>query len=174
MSQAAAGQPQLFEWRTRHRDGHPFWIEVSLQQVAFGAHPRIMAVVRDIDARKHAEEALRKSYDELDLRVRERTAELAQANSRLQEDIAARQRVEDALRESEVRFRALAEADSSAIMIYQGDRILYANPGAEKVFGYTRDELSKMNCWTLVHPEHRDRVRQRGLDRLDGKKPESQ
>ena len=174
LSQAAAGQPQLFEWRTRHRDGHPFWIEVSLQQVAFGAHPRIMAVVRDIDARKHAEEALRKSYDELDLRVRERTAELAQANSRLQEDIAARQRVEDALRESEVRFRALAEADSSAIMIYQGDRILYANPGAEKVFGYTRDELSKMNCWTLVHPEHRDRVRQRGLDRLAGKKPESQ
>ncbi len=174
LSQAAAGRPQLFEWRTRHRDGHPFWIEVSLQQVAFGAHPRIMAVVRDIDARKHAEEALRKSYDELELRVRERTAELADANTRLQEDIAARQRVEDALRESEARFRALAEADSSAIMIYQGDRILYTNPGAEKVFGYTRDELSKINCWTLVHPEHRDRVRQRGLDRLAGKKTESQ
>ncbi|MEI8080098.1 MAG: PAS domain S-box protein, partial [bacterium] len=174
LSQAAAGQPQLFEWRTRHRDGHPLWIEVSLQQVAFGARPRIMAVVRDINARKQAEAALLQSHDELELRVRERTAELARANTSLQEDIAARRHAEAALRESEGRFRALAEADSSAIMIHQGDRVIYANPGAEKVFGYTREELSKMNWWVPIHPEHRNRVRQRGLDRLAEKKSASQ
>ena len=63
------------------------------------------------DERKRAEfqkevalKALQKSHDDLDRRVQERTAELAQANEELQADISERKQTETALRTSEERF----------------------------------------------------------------------
>lgn len=68
LHQAAKGNAQLFEWRSRHKNGHLFWIEVNLKQVLINGQNRIMAVVRDIDQRKkdeeekyHLEEQLRQS-----------------------------------------------------------------------------------------------------------------
>lgn len=44
--------PQLFEWRARHRDGHLFWVDVSVRQVQLGGKARIIAAIRDISERK--------------------------------------------------------------------------------------------------------------------------
>ncbi len=52
---------------------------------------------RDITERKQAEEALRKAHDELEVRVDERTAELAQANKVLESEIAERKKEEETL-----------------------------------------------------------------------------
>ena len=49
------------------------------------------------NARKRAEEALREAHDELDQRVRERTAELAQANDMMRAEISERKRAETEL-----------------------------------------------------------------------------
>jgi signal transduction histidine kinase len=57
--------------------------------------------------RKQAEDALRKAHDKLELRVQERTAELAKANEELQAEIIERKRAEELLRESENRLRNL-------------------------------------------------------------------
>ena len=51
-------------------------------------------VLRDITERREAEAALRQSRDELEARVRERTAELSEANAALQSEIAERRRTE--------------------------------------------------------------------------------
>jgi diguanylate cyclase (GGDEF)-like protein/PAS domain S-box-containing protein len=51
--------PQTFNWLARARDGHLFWVEVSLRFALIGSHQRILAVVRDISERKRAEEELR-------------------------------------------------------------------------------------------------------------------
>lgn len=72
------------------------------------------------------------------------------------------------LRESEERFRTLAEATTSPIFIYQGVECRYANRAAEEVTGYTRKELLAMNSWELVHPDSRDVLIERGLARLQG------
>jgi PAS domain S-box-containing protein len=53
--------PQTFEWRSRRADGTLFWTEVSLKHTRISGEPRVLAVVRDIDARKQAEAALRES-----------------------------------------------------------------------------------------------------------------
>ncbi|MDH4266061.1 MAG: GAF domain-containing protein, partial [Deltaproteobacteria bacterium] len=58
--------------------------------------------------RRQAEEALRRSHEELEIRVQERTAELTKANEALQAEIAERKRAEEALQESESRLRFLA------------------------------------------------------------------
>jgi signal transduction histidine kinase len=49
--------------------------------------------------RKRAEEALREAYDKLEMRVKERTAELASANERLQREITERKRAEEELKQ---------------------------------------------------------------------------
>ncbi|HOW69101.1 MAG TPA: ATP-binding protein [Phycisphaerae bacterium] len=65
------------------------------------------AMVTDITARKQAEADLHKAHDELEQRVRDRTSELARANSDLQVEIAERERAEAARRLNEVRLVAM-------------------------------------------------------------------
>lgn len=60
----------------------------------------IQCNIRDITLRKQAEEALRKAYAEMDLRVQERTADLLEANQQLLDEIADRKKAEEALRET--------------------------------------------------------------------------
>lgn len=83
-------------------------------------------------------------------------------------DITERKRMEEALRDSETMFRTLTETITMAIYIYRGDRYLYVNSAAEKITGYGRDELMKMDLLALAYAEDRDRIidyvrrRQRG------------
>jgi PAS domain S-box-containing protein len=61
IKKAAAGEPQLFEWRARDKSGRLFWAEVSLSPSIIGGKHRVLAVVRDITYRKQSEDALRES-----------------------------------------------------------------------------------------------------------------
>ena len=96
----------------------------------------------DITERKRAEEALRRAHDELELRVKERTAELVQANQELQEEIAERKQVEAALRESEERYRSHFESVNEVIYSIDPElRILNVSPSVERHLGYKPEEL---------------------------------
>ena len=55
---AMSGAPQHFEWRHCRLDGTPFDVEVSLHRCLISGVPFLVAVVRDITARKRAEAAL--------------------------------------------------------------------------------------------------------------------
>jgi len=50
--------PQRFEWHSKNKNGELFWVEVNLKKASIGGKDRILAVVRDINERKKAEEAL--------------------------------------------------------------------------------------------------------------------
>ena len=56
--QAAAGEPQLFEWLCKDKNGRLFWVEVSLNRAVIGGQERVLAIVRDTTARKQAEEEI--------------------------------------------------------------------------------------------------------------------
>lgn len=84
-------------------------------------------------------------------------------------DINERKQVEEALRESENKFRMLAESSASAILLHRDDgRFVYVNPAAERMTGYTRDELLRLTLWNLLHPTFREAVTERLLARQAG------
>jgi PAS domain S-box-containing protein len=88
-------------------------------------------------------------------------------------DITQRKQVEAALRDSENKFRSLTERVAAAILICQGERLVYANPAATLLTGYTPAELSQMRFWELVHPDFQSMVKEQGLARQRGENPSS-
>ena len=89
------------ELAMRKKDGTPIWCSVTATAKfdEAGDIRWMDGVIEDITERKQAEERLKKAYDELDTRVRERTADLAEANELLMAEIAERKRAEEKLRE---------------------------------------------------------------------------
>jgi len=84
-------------------------------------------------------------------------------------DISKRKQAEEALRESEEKFRALAESAPAIIIIAAGEDFIYVNSAFESITGFTREEAMGMQFWEIVHPDMQKLVKKRGLARLQGK-----
>ncbi len=88
-------------------------------------------------------------------------------------DMTERKRAEEALLESEEKFRVLAESSPTAILMYQDDYWIYVNPAAEEISGYSKEELYEMRFWEIVHPDFQTIVKERGKKRQRGKQVSS-
>jgi len=66
--------------RARRRDGTTFPVALAVSEMHLDGRRMFTGIVHDLTARVQAEEALRQARDELEVRVRERTAELEEAN----------------------------------------------------------------------------------------------
>ncbi|MHA2067077.1 MAG: PAS domain S-box protein, partial [Candidatus Thorarchaeota archaeon] len=73
-------------------------------------------------------------------------------------DITDILKAEDAIRESEERFRSMAESIQDGLTIIEGSPVVYVNDRACEIFGYPRGEFMKMTTLELVAPEERERV----------------
>ena len=76
-------------------------------------------------------------------------------------DITERKQAEEALRESEERFRRFAESTSEGIGIHENGILLDANPTFARMWGYEPAELIGREVMTLIAPESRDFVMQK-------------
>lgn len=98
--------------------------------------------------------------------IRERTVHLAQLNTELHTEIGERERAEEALRASEVRFRSVVQSATDAIILADSQgRIIAWNQGAHAIFGYTEAEILGKPLLTLLPARYRD-AHQQGIDRL--------
>lgn len=144
----ATGLPQAaVTIGVKRHDQTMVWAVFTAVPVACPIHPgRTGTVVTflNITLRKQAEDALRRSdellrqaHEQLELRVIQRTAELAQTNAMLREQIAERTRADLKLRESEERFREMADNIGEVVWVQDSatGKILYISPAYESIWG---------------------------------------
>ncbi len=96
---ARGGQSYEGEFRLRHKGGH--YVHVLSRGFPVRREPggpvvRIVGTHFDLTERKRTEEMLRRAHEDLEVRVRERTAELAHANESLRAEMTERERAERA------------------------------------------------------------------------------
>jgi PAS domain S-box-containing protein len=121
---------------------------------------------------QRAQAALRQARDELEQRVRERTRELTAANDGLRNEVVGRQRVENALRESQARLEEAQrvahighwERDPAANQIIFSDEALH-------IFGLPSRErpLSVVELQQIIHPDDRVLQKQAMTEALQGR-----
>jgi len=138
------------------KNGSEFPLELSLATWETREGTFFTGIVRDTTQRKKAEEDLRKSRDELEMRVQERTAELANTNQALQIEIEERKQVESALRESETKYRIVADNtyDWEWWLDPEG-RFIYVSSSCKKITGYDPEEFltDPDLIFRIIYPE---------------------
>jgi len=76
-------------------------------------------------------------------------------------DITERRHIEEALIDSEDRFRAFSEATTEGIVIHEGGKIIEVNQAIVDHFGYSREELLGMSVLDITDPQSREEIIQR-------------
>jgi PAS domain S-box-containing protein len=99
----------------RTHDGRGIEVEFVSNVYDVGPTRVIQCNVRDVTDRKQAEYALRAAHSQLEERVKDRTAELAQANTALTDEIARRERAEEARRDLQRRLTTAQEDERKRI-----------------------------------------------------------
>lgn len=108
---------------------------------------------------KSAENALKAFYDKLERMVEERTEELTVTNRTLTREIDQRRQAEAALRQSEERFRTLAETTSE--LVWETDAkgvFIYVSPKVRELLGYTQEQVVGKSRWDLLPPSEAEEV----------------
>ncbi len=101
--------------------------------------------VRLVEERQRAEETLRRAYDELEIRVQERTAELAEANEALKAEIAERVQAEEKAKQYIRELSFLSQAATEFVELPLGEDI-YRLIG-EKIRGLTANAIVVVNSF---------------------------
>ena len=106
--------------------------------------------------------SLQESREQLESRVAERTANLREKNEQLQKEILDHQRTEEALHDSEERYRLLAQNSLTGIYIIQYDQFVYVNDRLAEILFYNPEEMLGKPYWEFLHSQDVNRVPQNG------------
>ncbi len=114
-------------------------------------------ITKEIHDRRVIEEQLRTAQGDLEQRILERTADLAQANARLQDEVQEHRRTERARLSSEKRFNYLTDNLNQGVWFARAHppQILYVNPAFERIWGLPAARFyENSKLWRdCVHPD---------------------
>ena len=99
------------EFHNKKKSGELFWVSASISPVidSSGKITHYLAVEEDITDRKKIEKEIQNLNSNLEYKINERTAQLAEKNKELQKEIEERKNVAEALIKSENNYRSVVE-----------------------------------------------------------------
>ena len=129
----------VLEYRFRHHDGHYLWIQDTFRVLRndAGEPVELVGAWADISERKLAQEALQKSYEELEKRIDKRTAELKAGQQRLEYVLAV---------SPAITYATNATGDFACT---------FASESSRQIMGYSPEEaLAQPDFWVShLHPQ---------------------
>jgi PAS domain S-box-containing protein len=138
-----ADVPGQYEFKLVRKNGDERWVLMTGGITQFEGMPAVIGTLFDVTSRRHAEQEREEYYHRL-------------------------QTATQSLKESESRFRTLAETTSAGIFIYREGRLIDVNPAGVRMTGYDIETLLSMDFSDLIHPDHREMVSSRAAARLRG------
>ena len=106
----------------------------------------------NITERKQAEEALAKAKDELEIQVKERTAELVKTNENLCREITERKRAQEALEATHAFQQSIMDGVAEPIIVIGVDyRVKLMNRAAREFSSGLTDTLKPLFCYQISH-----------------------
>jgi PAS domain S-box-containing protein len=124
--------------------------------------------------RRYNQRNLTRAYNELELRVKERTADLIQANASLNAEVCERRKAEAALRASEERYDLAVRGSSDGIWDWNmRTNELYFSQHYKELLGYTDNEFENdfLSFESHLHPDDHDLVIDRIHDHVWRRQP---
>jgi len=172
---SANGDPWRREYRLIGADGQVVWVRdhATLMRDADGNPVQWQGVMIDITAEKEAQRAIERANDELEFRVRARTAQLQQANEAMGLEIAERHRAEDERDRAAGSLVRLLENVPAVVYLWQareredGEWFTYVGDQIAELLGYTPDEWNDSNWRERIHPHDRLRVEEAAQQSID-------
>jgi PAS domain S-box-containing protein len=142
----------------RHKDGRLMDVlyNASVYKDTHGNVLGVFAAARDVTLQKQAEAELRRHKDNLEVLVKERTSQLESAIMQLQEEITERKKAEDALKESETKYRIVSDNTSDfEFWLSPEGKYIYASPSCRELTGYGPEDFIINPTLTrkIVHPD---------------------
>ena len=135
---ASNGTDMNLEWRTCDSQGNERWLMSRGRPVCDenGQAVHYRGIVLDITERKLAEQALHELKNSLEIRVKERTAELEEANSVLEQEVLGRMRAQNALVAERQRLFDILETMPFMVCLLTEDyHVSFANRPFRERFG---------------------------------------
>ncbi|KAF0156161.1 MAG: response regulator receiver [Syntrophaceae bacterium] len=85
-------------------------------------------------------------------------------------DISERKKAEEALKDSEEKYRSLIENANEAIFVALDGKLVFVNPMTVTIMGYSGEELVSRSFTEFIHQDDRDMVIDRHVRRTKGEK----
>ncbi len=164
-SRQFAGELPVFtiEQRFVTKEKDVIWARVtaSLLEPTDDGEPRVqLSMIEDVTEYRHVLDELQAAHLELEERVQQRTAELTAANTELATEIAERRAVEQAMKESEHRFRSLIAQSPAGVYLASSKtgECTYTNRALQRISGLSEEASLGRGWYSIIHPDDQERV----------------
>jgi len=147
-----------YEYRIITKDGSVKWLMEKVASIQFRGDRSILGNTMDITEKKRMEQELQQLMADLEIRVQQRTKELAVASG--------------ALQESEEFLNSIVENIPDMIFVKDAENLQFVrfNKAGEELLGYTRDELIGKSDYDFFPENEADFFTAKDLDVLHDKK----
>lgn len=149
----------VYNFRVLTKNKALMWVEVKVVIIEFAGKPATLNYLSDITRQKQAEAELELYRNRLEEIVEQRTAEYINANAKLQQEIVERNKVTEALKKSEDRYKTIiGSIEEGYFEVDLAGNLTFFNRAMLKIADATYDELLGINNLSYTTPETAKRM----------------